>query len=250
MAREGLGSLLGGIAGEALGALIPGGAGKFLKPVTSGIGAYAGNAIQNKVNAKGVNQPGQQKGGFFKGKPGGFEQVSPYTQDQQDIFKLLGQQGLSQLQNPYAGFDPIRERALSGFQNNTIPSLAERFSQASNSRITSPAFTAQSQLAATDLQSQLAALEAQYGMQNQGNALQMLGLGLSPQYQNAWSNPEPGFNQGLMQLLQAVAPAIGQAGVQGFAGYMGNKPGISQGKKDFWNSISYSNALNGMKGTP
>lgn len=158
------------------------------------------------------NRPNNQSSGFlsglsdfFLGQPARIEQFSPYSQSQQNIFDLLGQLGLSQLQNPYQGFEPIQQQAMNQFQQEIVPTLAERFTSLGNNRLSSGAFASQLGQAGAGLQGNLAALKSQYGMQNRNQALQTLGLGLTPQYQNQFMQGQPGaLAQGGSALLRLL----------------------------------------------
>lgn len=249
------GQQAGSEIGGALASLIP-------IPGASYLGRLAGGYVGNRFDQRGArNQQMQQMGGqpqmgnqgresgfkqFFTGAPSGFEQVSPYAQQQQQLINQLGPQALQQFQNPYQGFEPIAQRAMTQFNRQELPSLYERLNAFGENAATSPTFSSQANLAQTDLAERLAALQAQYGLQSQGQALQLLQLGLTPQFQNQWSEGTPGFNQGFGKFLQNIAPAIGQAGIQGLAGYAANRPGASQGSQNFWNAISSS--INGQRG--
>lgn len=251
--REGWGAGIGGAAGASLAAL-SGPAAPFLAPFTGALGAGIGNALQkfaNRPKNMKQNQPGVQslgskaKDALF-GNKGGFEQVSPYTEEQQQRFNTAGQTGLDIIQNQYAGFDPIRDRAISDFQNNFAPGQFEQFNRSTgDSKATSPAFGAHQAIAQSDLQQALAAMQAQYGLQNRGQGIQLLGLGQSPIYQNQFREPTPG-------LVQQALPSIASAGTSALAAHLAAREGASDRSTAFWNSIakSFSSSINGQKGTP
>lgn len=96
--------------------------------------------------------------------------------------KLLGmsQQGL---EDPYAGFQPIEQRARSQFQQS-IPSLAERFTALSPNAQRSSGFQSALGRAQGGLEESLAAMRSQYGMQNRGQMMQMGQMGLTPHFEN------------------------------------------------------------------
>ena len=74
-----------------------------------------------------------------------------------------------------------------------------------NNSLGSPAFASQLGQAGAGLEQGLAALQSQYGLQNQSQLMQLLGLGLSPQYENYAVPQEQG-------LLQQILPALGRVG--------------------------------------
>jgi hypothetical protein len=146
-------------------------------------------------------------GNFFFGNPGGVEQYSTVTPDQQNVLQLLQQLGIQGLQNPYAGFAPIAQQAVNQFNQQTVPSLAERFTSLGNGALSSPAFASQLGQANAGLQSDLAAMQAGYGQQNIQQALQLLQLALRPQSENLHKPRE----SGLVQNLLGAAPSFYQS---------------------------------------
>lgn len=148
-------------------------------------------------------------GQFLFGKPGGVSQVQRFSPEQQSIFSQLSNMGLQGLQNPTMGFEPIRQRAISQFNQQTIPGLAERFT-GTGGALSSPAFASQLGQAGAGLSEGLASLESQYGLQNQSQLMQLLGLGLTPQFENIYQQAQPG-------LFQHGAQLAGQYAIPGLA---------------------------------
>jgi hypothetical protein len=137
-------------------------------------------------------------GNFLFGNPGGVEQYSTATPEQQNVLQLLQQLGVQGLQNPYAGFAPLAQQAQNNFYQQTVPSLAERFSSMGSNSLSSPAFASQLGQAGSGLQQELAAMQAGYGQQNLQQILQLLQLGLQPQSENVFRPRESGLVQGLI----------------------------------------------------
>lgn len=181
-AFAGLGTLPGAIGGGILGA----GAGLF-------------------DQFSGGNNP--EQGSFLTGRPQGVQTVGNYNPRQNEIMDMLLGLGQKGLQNPYEGFEPIANYARKNFQENTIPTLAEAFSASGSNASSSPSFQTALGRQAAEFEPQLAALQAQYGMQNRGQSAQLLGMGLTPretQYPVA-------AQQGL---LHQALPALGQLAAQ------------------------------------
>lgn len=195
MALNWQGALMGGLggagSGAAIGSIVPGlGTG-----IGAGLGALAGGL-----------------GGLFGGgEKGGVKQAQRFTPEQQNVLKLLMQQGQQGLQNPYAGFQPIAQQARSQFNQQTVPSLAERFTSLGNNALSSGAFTSQLGQAGAGLEEALAALQSQYGMKNQQNALSLLSLGLSPSFENYYQKSQPGFGENLLSGSLQAAPSFYQS---------------------------------------
>ncbi len=122
--------------------------------------------------------------------------------------------GMSQIQNPYQGFQPIAQNAIGQFQRQVVPSLAERFSSLGNNALSSPAFGSQMGQASDDLQERLAALQAQYGLQQQGLGQSLFGMGQSPEFENVYTAGGPSFLSGLFGGLGQGMGSLGMMGAQ------------------------------------
>src|SRR6267142_2202947 len=113
-------------------------------------------------------------GNFFLGTPGQIKTTPTVTPQASNALQQLLSQGM---QN--TNFQGIEDLARKNFQQKTIPSLAERFTALSGDTRGSSAFQGALGQAGSDLESQLAALRGQYG-------LQQLSLGLTPQFENMY----------------------------------------------------------------
>lgn len=143
---------------------------------------------------EGVKEGG---GNFLWGKQGGAEQVQNFTPQQQGIMQLLQMLGLQGLQDPSAGFEPIENQARTQFSQQTVPSIAERFTSMGNNALSSPSFAAQLGQAGAGLEGDLASQRAQFGQQNIQQLLQMLQMGLQPQFENIYRPREAGAAENL-----------------------------------------------------
>lgn len=142
------------------------------------------------------------------GTPESVEQYSTVSPQQQSILEFLQLLGAYGLGNPYEEFQPIAEQAQNEFNQQVVPSLAERFTSVGKGAISSPAFASQLGQAGAGLQQNLAALRSDYGMQNRNQALQMLQLGLNPYTENIYRPAQPGlFKQAASAAAQAL-PAL------------------------------------------
>lgn len=109
-----------------------------------------------------------------------------------------------------SGFAPIANRAMSRFQTDIVPSLAERFTaMGGHGALASSGFQGTLGRAGADLSEGLAALESEYGSQQQGLNNQLLSIllsgGMTPQYQNIYTQATPGFKQGIAGSLGSGA---------------------------------------------
>jgi len=166
---------------------------------------------------------------FFLGTPARTEQISLLDPDQQKASQQLLQRVLGMLQNPQEGFQPIADQARRQFQQETIPSLAERFTQLGSQR--SSAFTGELGKAGVDLESNLASLGSQYGQRNLSLLLPLLQMALQPRSETVRYGEQTGALENVgLPLLQALSsfiplagPAISQ-GLGSLGNYFKNRP--------------------------
>lgn len=134
---------------------------------------------------------------YSSGNQGGIE----------DILGQLRGMGIQGLQNPTQGFDPIEKSARRGFEQDTIPLLAQR--AASLGSTNSSGYRNSLTRAGTNFDLGLNAQRAQFGQQNIGQLLQMLQLGLKPSTENIFSPQGQGFGSSIAGGLGA---GLGTAG--------------------------------------
>lgn len=138
-------------------------------------------------------------------KIGSLQKFAPYQQNA--MYNLLGM-GMQGMLNPTAGFEPIAQQARTQFQQQTIPSLAERFGSLGSNALSSPAFATQMGQAGSNFEQGLAALQSQYGMQQQSNLMRLLGLGLQPQFENVTLPGQEGLQQQILRALPQILAAV------------------------------------------
>ncbi len=183
----------GGLGGAATGATI----GSVVPVIGTSIGAGVGGIAGFLAGLFGDS--GDQ-GGFKEGP-------NKFNPDQQKALKSILQQGQSNLQNPYQGFEPIEQKARTQFQSQSLPGLAERFTTLGGSDTRgSSDFAGMLSGAQSEFDQGLAALRAQYGQQNQDTALRQLELGLTPQTEHYYTGSQSGTGQ---QLFQTGSSALG-----------------------------------------
>ena len=141
-------------------------------------------------------------GNFLTGYGSSNEQLSRFNPQNTAILNNLAQQG-----SQNANFQGIEDLARKNFQQKTIPSLAERFTAMSGDTRGSSAFQGALGQAGSDLESQLAALKGQFG-------LQQLQLGLQPG-ENMYTPAGGGL---LAPLASGLGTGAGYAG----ASYLGS----------------------------
>ena len=132
-------------------------------------------------------------GGLF-GTPEHSEQFQQYAPQQQAMMNQLLQQG-SQNSN----FGDIRNQEINRFNQQTIPSLAARFTgMGGQGGQRSSGFQQALGMSGANLGTDLAGMQSQYGMQQ-------LGMGLRPQFENVMRPRQAG---GLEQGLSSVAQLL------------------------------------------
>jgi hypothetical protein len=131
-------------------------------------------------------------GSFFMNE-GGFQQSpNKFIPQGQNALSMLLSKGQQKLNNPSAGFEPIAAQARNRFQRQTVPGLAERFTALGGSDTRgSSDFSGALAGAGSEFEQGLAALQAQYGIQNEQSALNMLQLGLTPQTESVYFGGSP-----------------------------------------------------------
>jgi hypothetical protein len=179
-----------------------------LQGFTGGLPALGG--VQQSYNMQPITYT--HKGpGFFSSVDPTTQYYPSFTPEQQfSLDQLLrgGLNGIQGLQTP--DFGPIEEQAKREFQTQTIPSLAERFTSLGGGQRSS-AFQGALGSAASDLQSQLAALRSKYGLaaneQRLQQALPQLQFGLQPRYESVFTPRQP---SGISNLFSGISQGIGQ----------------------------------------
>jgi hypothetical protein len=148
---------------------------------------------------------------FFWGQGPQNMQFGYYNPEQQQMFQQMLQSGQNMWQNPYEGFEPIRQNALNTFNQQVVPGLAERFGAMTGGAMSSPAFASQLGAAGQQLSQGLAGMESQYGQQNRQQALQAMQMGGSRQFENMFMPRQPGLVESSIPGALQAAGKIGGA---------------------------------------
>jgi len=167
----------------------------------------------NSGNKQSSTMMQANQGNFLTGTPAQTQQFQRFNPQQQNVLNQLLSQGFSGLQNQQQfDFAPIEQQAKTGFYSDVVPTIAERFT-AMGSGPRSSNFASALGSAGAGLQQSLAALRSQIGLQQQGqqqNLLQnLLQLGLTPQFENAYTPAQPGFAESAgAPILQALGQSL------------------------------------------
>lgn len=163
------------------------------------------NQVGSQMGMANMPQPGSGNPGFFKnlsnqlfGQSQRVQQLSPYSQNQQQGSNQLLQSGLQGIQNTPLNFDPIRERLIKTYNERIVPSLNTRLS-GMGSYGSQGSSGARGLLAESsgDLLQRLGELESQYNLQGRQQGIDLARLGLTPQYENIIQGRQPGLFENL-----------------------------------------------------
>jgi hypothetical protein len=141
------------------------------------------------------------------GEPPKLFPASRFTDFQQNALNYITQNALHGLGQSQFSFAPIANQQLERFNTQTIPSLAERFTAMGNGQRSS-AFQGALGNAGRFLGNDLAALQSQYGLQQQGNLQNLLQLGLTPQFENIVNPAGKGIIPTAVDAAVQVAKAV------------------------------------------
>jgi hypothetical protein len=133
-----------------------------------------------------------------------------------------GNRGLQMINNPYEGFGPIAEQANQNFYQNVVPTLSERFTSMGgrgSAALSSPAFASQLGAAGAQHSTGLAALQAQYGQNQQQIGQGLLNFGQQPQFENTYMG---GGDTAASGMFGGLSSGLGGAANSGFQGYFQN----------------------------
>jgi hypothetical protein len=144
-------------------------------------------------------------GSFLFGKKEKMQRHSTMSPDQIGASTSFLKQAQEGMQNPYAGFDPIEQQARSNYQQS-IPSLMERFTSLSPTSQRSSGFQSALGRAGTGLEESLAAMKANYGLQNRGQMMNLGQMGMQPRFENMFRPATGG-------LFGQLAGPLAQAGL-------------------------------------
>lgn len=175
------------------------------------LAAGAGGALLSRL----ASRPGSV-GEFLGGTPAQEQRFERFTPEQTEVLNAILQQALGGIQQREpVSFEPIAQKARTGFQQQTVPALAERFTSLGRTpgALSSPAFAGALGQAGVGLEESLAAQRAAFDVGQQRNQQQMLlsllGLGLTPRFETAYQPRQAGFlESGTQQLLSAL-PLLG-----------------------------------------
>jgi hypothetical protein len=173
--------------------------------------------------------PAQQGGGMqgpqafpVDAKKNWYTGTEPYTlrtpiygQQQGAGFAEALQMALEGLRNNKLDFGPIAQQARTNFAQQTIPSIAERFSGLGAQK--SSAFGQTLGQAGAGLESNLAAQQSQYGLESNRALQNLLGIGLTPQYETSYSGGREGEgSKAVNSAIQGIIKFLGSYLSAGF----------------------------------
>ncbi len=140
-------------------------------------------------------QGGQQNQSSQFGLPEGGMHFPKYGQQGMDTLNQLMSMGLQGWQQNQPQWGPVEAEARNNWNTQAVPLLAERFGGMGARN--SSAYEGSLSNAQKQFELGLNAQKQQFGQQNRNQLLQMLQLGLLPQYESAYKTRQPGFGENL-----------------------------------------------------
>lgn len=142
-----------------------------------------------------IQGPGfwESLGNFFTGTPERVTQLAKFGPEQEQALSQILQQALGGLSNNQFDFAPIEQQARTGFQQKTLPSIAERFTSMGSQG--SSAFRNALGQAGAGLEENLASMKQQYNLQREPLLQNMFNMGVQPRFESAFTPRQPGFFQ-------------------------------------------------------
>jgi len=146
-------------------------------------------------------------GGGMMGKGPSVQQTQRFSPQQQQMLNQILQTSGNRLNSNEFDFQPIEDLARSNFKSKTLPSIVERFTAMGDEKGSS-ALKGALGSAEIGLEQQLAAMKSQYNMQQQGFLQNLLGMGLTPQFENTMMPAKQGALQGGMNAVMQLLPLL------------------------------------------
>ena len=170
--------------------------------------------------------------------------MDPQQQQASNFFLNQAQQGI---QDPYAGFQPIEQHARSQF-NQSIPSLAERFTSLGQGAQRSSGFASAIGRAGAGLEESLAAMRAQYGLQNRGQMMQLGQMGMQPRFENRFRPATGGIMGQLMPMLGQMGMGMATGGMTNAGMFGRNMMEQFQDGKGMGSFLPWGGMMGGQRG--
>lgn len=166
----------------AMAGLAKAGGALFSKYVLPYLGQAAAGALVGGYLSRGKENSGVSNAIY--GREGQQKQFSTYTPQMQQLQNMMIANSMKGL-SPGGGLDfgPVEQRARSQFAQNTIPTIAERFSSMGQNSLSSPALYSQLGGAGAGLEEALAAQRSGF---EQRNLLGLSQTALNPSFENAY----------------------------------------------------------------
>ena len=165
-------------------------------------------------------------------KPGSWQRNPIQSTDQLNLGAWARNQGMQQYQNPYSGFQPIQKQMMNTWNQQIQPGIANQFSNlGQGNALSSGMFGSQLGAAGREFGNDLASQMAQYGLTQQSNARQLMGLGMGQEFENYFKPASQGFMGSLLGSLAGAAGNIGNMGASAYAEKLGNQPLLDAYKK-------------------
>jgi hypothetical protein len=181
---------------------------------------------------------------------GFYQKPSQYNPQAQGALSSVLARGQQNITNPTSGFEPIRQATTSHFNENIIPGITERFAASGSNAPSSGALQQQLAQAGSGLSQKLAAMQAQFGQQQEELGTRQVGLGLSHPTEDFYTQPSQ--FQSLLSGVGSSIPGLAEIGLKHYLGQGQQKqvPGsISGTQQTMGTGQTLANALAPAAGT-
>jgi len=175
--------------------------------------AYGSQAMQPQMG----QQQGGQDQGWLKylwealfGTPGGIGEIGGNQQ--------LLQQAMQQYMNPHQGFEPIRQDIGNYFKSDILPHIQNQFNAQTGGHFSSGILGSNVARGQMGLADRLAAAQAQYGQQQQQNALGGINAAKPQYFQQQGQKGVWHYGMEIAKLLASTIPGSSAGNIQGQQG--------------------------------
>jgi hypothetical protein len=153
---------------------------------------------------------------MFMGRPEMLQQFQQFEPDQQQGLQQLLQRGLGGIDQ--FDFAPIEQQARTNFAQNTMPSIAERFTQlGGGNSLGSGARERMMAGAQSGLEENLAAMKSNYNLQREPMMQNYLKMGMMPRFDSRVQERQQGLFETMGgPLMKQGVEAGGQAAISKF----------------------------------
>lgn len=164
------------------------------------------------------------------GHRGKFKQMPTVSPEAKRAMDWASQRGQNMINNPYQGFEPIANAANAVWRQETLPQAKESWmSSNGQTDLASGSFGSQIGAFQRAFANDLAALQAQYGMQRTNQGMNLMNIGTRPVFENTFFPARETMLSGAIGGLGNAATYMGGAGLADWYDNYMNTPDAVKG---------------------